>query len=291
MARNGLRVERKLTDLLNTETALDYMNYLRLLSMSIFEWVDMPATVNTRFLEKQLFDKGMCLFFKDKFEGLDYLTLGCTPNGVKNVYDEYTGYTAISNMYNHKYESNECVFIRNNADAIPTALMTTLYSRRLYNAVRAMDINILQQKTPKIIRCKESQRLTLENILQQRDDNAPAIIVDSGMSDDILKSIDYSSEYICDKLMQYKTDTFNEFMSRLGMNNANTDKKERLITDEVAANNQLIQLSLETMLIPRQTAAEEINRKFGLNVSCRLRQSLQTIIEDPAPESEEVTNE
>lgn len=269
--------EKNLTTLLNTETALDYMNYLRLLAMSIFEWSGMPDSINTRFIEKMLFDKGSCLFFKDKFKGLDYLALGCTPNGMKNVYDEFTGYTAVSNLYSHQYAAKDCVFIRNNADAIPTSLMTTLYSRRLYNAVRAMDVNIQQQKTPKIIACKDSQRLTIENIMMQRDENALAIVIDSGMTGETLKSIDMAGPYICDDLMQYKTDVFNEFMSRLGMNNANTDKKERMITDEVAANNQLIQLSLETMLIPRQTAAAEINRKFGLNVSCNMRKSLQTI--------------
>lgn len=275
----GMRIRTDLSILLNNETAMDYYNFLKFLAMSVFEWVGMPESVNTRYLERILFDEGKALFFLDKYKGLSFLALGCTPGSTKNVYDEYIGYRAISPMYPGLfYKSNECVFIRNNPDCIPTSIMTTLYARRLYEAVRAMDVNVQHQKTPQIISVpNEALRLSVQNILMQVEENRPAVIIDKSLPGDSLKSIDMRCEYICDKLMLYKTDVFNEYMSRIGMNNANTDKKERLITDEVEANNQLIQLALETMLTPRQTAAAQINKLWPeLHVSCQLRKSLQT---------------
>lgn len=293
----GMRVKNDLSIILNTETSIDYMNYLKLLAMSVFEWTGMPDSINTRFIERMLFETGKCLFFKDKYKGLNFLAVGCTPSDRKNVYDEYTSYTTSAPMYSgYKYMASECVFIRNNADMVPSSIMTMLYARRLYEATRTMDVNIQQQKTSRVLTVSnDAQKLTLENIIMQTEENRPAILIDKSLPGDSLKSIDMRSEYVCDKIMDYKTDVFNEFMSRLGMNNANTDKKERLITDEVQANNQLIQLSLETMLIPRQTAAAEINRKWPeLHVTCQLRKSLQAAspIEPAAdPESEGSKNE
>ncbi|MBO5713125.1 MAG: hypothetical protein J6R88_02845, partial [Clostridia bacterium] len=54
-------------------------------------------------------------------------------------------------------------------------------------------------------------------------------------------------------------------------NNANTDKKERLITDEANANNQFIDSCTEMFLESRQRAVDEINKKFGTNITVELR--------------------
>lgn len=274
----GMRIKNDISIILNAETTIDYMNYLKMLAMSVFEWSGMPESINTRFLERTLFETGRCLFFMDKYKGLGFLGLPCTPSDRKNVYDEYTSYTATAPMYpGYKYMAKECVFIRNNPEALPSSTMTMLYARRLYEATRTMDVNIQQQKTPRIVGVpSDAVKMTLENILMQTEENRERILVDKSVIGEALKTFDMSSPYVCDKLMDYKGDVFNEFMTRLGLNNANTDKKERLITNEVEANNQLIQLSLEIGLIPRQTAAAEINKKWPeLNVSCQLRKSLQ----------------
>ena len=63
-------------------------------------------------------------------------------------------------------------------------------------------------------------------------------------------------------------------MTFLGINNANTEKRERLITDEVEANNEHIDLSAECMLKARQRAAEQINELFGTNITVKLRREV-----------------
>ncbi len=63
----------------------------------------------------------------------------------------------------------------------------------------------------------------------------------------------------------------NQFNSMIGIPNANTQKRERLITSEVEANS--IEVStlpiiwLETM----RKDIEKVNRMFGLNISVSLR--------------------
>ena len=65
----------------------------------------------------------------------------------------------------------------------------------------------------------------------------------------------------------YKVD-----IKRYGINNANTDKRERLITDEVNANNQLVQLCGDTGLLCRKQACEKFNKLYGTNIDVELRQ-------------------
>lgn len=58
-----------------------------------------------------------------------------------------------------------------------------------------------------------------------------------------------------------------ECMTLLGIENANMDKKERLVSDEVNANNQQVIASRNIWLSERKKAIEELNKKFGLNAS------------------------
>ena len=63
------------------------------------------------------------------------------------------------------------------------------------------------------------------------------------------------------------------------------DKKERLITDEANSNNELINLNLQSYLVPRQEACRQFNEKFGFTgtdkeISVRVRSDLHNIIKN-----------
>lgn len=281
-----LQVKPTLNQVINEETAADYFSYLKLLAETQFEWTGLPPSVSARYLERRLFEDGRALFFKDPDMG--YLALGCTRNGGLNVYNEATQYCAHGTTYTANYDADNCVLIRNNYDEESTRVMAILYAGRLYEAERTMDINVKAQKTPKFLAGTEKQRLTLLNIWKQWTGNEPLILVDKNMDPDSLRSIDMTAPYVSDKLMIYKHNVLNDYCTRLGLNNANTDKKERLITDEVDANNQLITLSLNIRLAPRQDACKLINALYGLNVSVDIRKNMiPEPIEIKAPETSE----
>ena len=83
----------------------------------------------------------------------------------------------------------------------------------------------------------------------------------------------------------------NEALTFLGINNLMEDKKERLISDEANSNNELINLNLETFLIPRQEACEQINKKYGLNVKVKVRSDLENIIKQELSEFSDLLSE
>lgn len=266
---NGSKVVKTTANEANQHTLIDYMTRLRSLALAMFKYDNVPETVSIRHLESVLYDQGRALFFNDPLYG--FMALACTPSGKLNHYNEPIRYTAISTTYSKEFNAEDAVLIRNNYAALPTSHTIDLFAQRLSIVERIMDVNINAQKTPIILLCSEQQRLTLKNLYKQYAGNEPFIFADSMMNLDNVKTISTGAPYLADKLTTQKHAIWNEAMTFLGQSNANTDKRERLITNEVDANNQMVQLSAEVMLLTRREAIEEINRKFGLNMSVDLR--------------------
>jgi hypothetical protein len=261
---------------LNMLTYTDYRNRLTALAISLFKWDNLPDTVDERFLEKALFYYGKALFFYD--DTLGYLSLKCVPSGELNVYELPVKYTAFSVGYTKDYLADDCVLIKNNHLMNPTDNTIQLFANRLYEVERTLDTNIKAQKTPVIILCDEKQRLTMKNVYMQYDGNIPFIFGDNNLPVENIKVLKTDAPFVADKLMLYKHDIFNECLSFLGINNSNTDKKERLVTAEAESNTPLVNMSAQTMLLTRKEACTAINKKYGLNISVSIR-SYEEIVE------------
>jgi hypothetical protein len=258
---------------LNDATYFDFYNRLKLLATTAFEWKGMPESINLRFLESALFMYGMAIFAKPTKIPLDYVVAKCTVAGALNVYDEPVNYHAFGIGYSEDFRADDCVLIRNNPIRYSTHATVELFARRLYEVERSLDTNIKGQKFPIVLVGTNSQILTLKNIYAQYDGNYPVIYADKSLDLEGIKAINTDSPFVADKLMSYKHDIWNEAMSFLGINNANTDKRERLITDEVTANDQLVQLAAEAMLATRREAAKAISKMYGLSVTVEQKQT------------------
>jgi hypothetical protein len=275
MLYNMITGNKSRSENINVLTARDYYDRLHMVGLSLFEWENLPESCNARFLEMTLFSEGRAIFVND--ETLGFLTLRVTPNGEINHYNEYTSYTAFSNTYREKeFKRDECVFIRNNYLEKPTSHTVMLYASRLSELQRTIDVNINAQKTPVFIRCDEKDRTTLENIYKQFEGNRPVILGGKNVNLDGIKVFKTDAPYVADKLQIQKHETMNEVLTFFGIQNANTQKRERLITQEVEANDEQVSVMAEAMLITRQEACEQINKKFGLNISVRMRNFNET---------------
>lgn len=257
--------------ILNNATYNDYYNRLKLLALSRYEWIGLPDTCNARYLEKILYSAGKAAFVKD--ERFGFLNLMCAENGQYNFYDLPTAYQVYSNTYNCTFSADECVIIRNNYLEINTGTTIGLYARRLFEAARTLDVNIKAQKTPILIQTTDKNRLTMANLYDQYDGNKPFIFGDKNSISvsDTLKVLKTDAPYLGDKLANYMLNTWNECLTFLGINNANTNKRERQIVDEVNANNEMVDLSANVGLLTRNEACAEINKKYGLNISVKMR--------------------
>ena len=277
---------------LNDSTYYDYLNRFKRIALSIFEWVNLPKSMNARYIEMCLYYTGQCAFLYDKKIG--FINTKATANGYVNIYGlptkincfsynyhtTRTLYTGITNENN----DDECILVMNNYDRVPTAGSMELFSWRLYNAERTSDVNLNAQRTPLIIAVDEKQRLMMENLYNQYNGNQPFIFGDKSQLSDIpIKAINTQAPYIVDKISEYKKEIWNEALSFLGINNISINKKERLTENESSENNELVNLNLMAMLEPRKQACREFNEKFGLTgtdkeISVRVRSDLWNII-------------
>lgn len=256
---------------LNNATYQQYYNRLTELSTVMFEWKNLPDTVDARFLELTLFARGQAVFFKD--EVLGYLALPVATNGKWNVYNVPTGRRAYaSNGYNKNLDENNSVIIFNNYTHTDSKLDVEMFSRRLYNMDRAIDININAQKTPVLIQCTEQQRLTMLNLYKKYEGNEPFIFGDSNLDLKGFQVLNTGAPFVADKIRQEKTQTWNEALTYLGISNTNVTKKERLISDEVLRSQGGTIASRYSRLEMRRQACEAINKMFPeLSISCDYR--------------------
>ena len=255
---------------LNSWTTIDYLNRLKEYALNMFEWINLPKTVDPRFIELVLFEEGKINFFKDELIG--FLALRVNESGKQNVYNEFNKkYIYADNGFRRVRNLRNSVTIYNNYLRTPTYTTVNLYAIRLARVTRAIDLNIEAQKTPVLITCPENQKLSLKNVYEQYKGNAPVIYTDSEFNLDSIKVLKTDAPFVVDKLTLYKHDIWNEVMTFLGVNNSNQDKKERLVANEVDANDEQIEQARFNMLDARKDACKKINDMFGLNIDVKFR--------------------
>ena len=255
----------------NNYSFRQHYNRLVELSVSMFDWKNVPDTIDVRFLELSLFGDGMAVFFKD--EVLGFLALRCAIGGQLNVYRIPTRRRAYAaNGYSKELDESNSVIIFNNFLHTNSVLDVEVFAQRLYNLDRTIDVNCNAQKTPVFIQCEENQRLTLKNLYMKYEGNEPFIFGDKNLNPNSIKVLQTGAPYVADKLYQLKTQIYNEALTYLGISNVNIEKKERLLSDEVVRNQGGVMANRYSRLESRRQACEKINAMFGLNIEVDYRE-------------------
>ena len=260
----------------NDLTYCHYYYRLKELAISMFQWDGLPDSVDERFLELVLCEDGKALFFYD--DVLGYLTLQCTINGMLNVYRipiERRAYA--TNGYNANLSETNSVIIWNNM--LRTNMIPAIkhFALKLANIDRTIDVNVHAQKTPILITCDETQRLTMENLYNMYDGNSPIIFGNKDLDVKRIGVLNTNAPYVSDKLMELKNQVWNEALTYLGVSNVSYQKRERLISDEVSRSMGGTIASRNTRLNARKQACDEINKMFGLNISVSYKEDYQVL--------------
>lgn len=286
--------------IVNDATYVDYLNRFRRIALSMFEWVNLPKSMDSRYLEQCLYYMGQASLLYDKKYG--FINTKCAGSGYVNIYglpDKFNcysyGFNSMRKLYvglnpmlteaqKEQQKNYECVLVMNNWERTPTAGSMELFAWRLYLAQRTCDVNISAQRFPVMVVGDEKQRLMLENLYNQYNGNQPFIFGNKNqLNEDMLKAIKTDAPYVADKITEYKKEIWNEALTYLGINNISINKKERLTENESSENNELVNLNLQSMLAPRLEACRQFNEKYGLTgtdkeISVRVRSDLKNII-------------
>lgn len=286
------RTDLKDAVLVNNATYTDYLERFKKIAMSIFEWVNLPDSMDARYIEKCLYYLGTAGLLHTEEYG--FINTKATSAGDFNIYGLPTAIQCYSYSFNEQRRlysgltgldndiNSEAILVMNNWERIPTASTIELFALRLYEAERACDVNIKAQKTPVLLLIDENQRFTMKNLYEQYDGNTPVIFGDKNqLSLDTIKAVKTDAPFVANEIMQYKKEIWNEALTFLGVNNL-SEKRERLISDETNTNNELINLNLMSYLAPRKLACKQFNEKYGMNIDVKVRSDLDNIIKRSA---------
>lgn len=255
------------------------------LAINRFTWENLPPGLTSEQMELLIISKGQLMFFQDKMLG--NLILPCYPTTDINVYGLATEYqvNAENGKYNNTVNIDNGVIIKNNPLAAADIPTLQVFAKRIDDVEMTQDVNLFQQCMPKIILGDEDSKLTAKAIIDKIKKFKFVIFGKKSLVNNISTSdvLDTSSPYIIDKLQQQKFDLKNELLTYLGINNNNNIKKERMIVDEVNANNEYTSINLDLMFDLREKACKEINEKFGFNIKVKKREVEQVGTNDVDP--------
>lgn len=276
--------------LMNNRTYNDYLDRMRKICLSMFEWVNLPESMNARFLEQCLYYQGQASLLYDKDYG--YLNTMASDGGYINIYGLPTEIMCYSYRFNQRRslyttdigeeKDKECILVLNNYDRVPTSYTISLFAYRLAEAQRTADVNIKAQRTPILITTDQKQYFTLKKMYEEYDGNTPAIFADKNLiTPDALKAMKTDAPMIIKDVMDYKREIWNEFLTFMGISNL-SEKRERMISNEIDSNNELVNLNLQALLIPRKEACRQFNEKYGLMgdraIDVKVRSDLYNIV-------------
>lgn len=231
------------------------------LAQNVFVFKNMPLSVDKNYLNQNLLYKGQIAFFVDEVLGL--LALPFNVIGTLDVYNRPQKIQVIGqNGYTRILNKNEFVIMYDNNARYPLFLDIKQYAERIANAMRVIDVNLEQQKCPRIFKCPEGMEKSLNDLLNTVDGNVEKIITNESLALDELEVILSPAPYVADKVDIQAERIKNEFLSLIGVANVSYQKRERNIKDEINAQQGGTIANRFSRFDARQTALDEINMKF-----------------------------
>lgn len=253
-----------------------YERMLTELSLNRFKWKNLPDTCDERFIEYMLFQNALAVFYKEPATAQFLCTQG-HGTGTPNLYLNPTRFITVNTPIKRTLKGEECVPVWANYLRIPDHDIVTLYSQRLAEVDRTVEINLKAMRNTQIIFADENERLSYENVMRQIEEGQPVIKATPAMDMNKIQvfNLGIDKDQVL-RLMEVKARMWNEAMTLLGINNSNQDKKERMVADEVSSNNDQITAVRSINLKARKQACEQINKRWGLNISVDWDESADT---------------
>jgi len=171
--------------------------------------------------------------------------------------------------------------------ALPFTLTFSAMIRDTTNFLSNCDVAINQNldacKTPYIVVCKDADmQLSLKQAIQQKQEGQAVIVVSEALGDG-LKAVNIGAEYLVDKFMEAQDMKRNRLLTKLGIMNANTEKRERVQGSEVNAvvgqATDYIYMAIDTFNLQMDT--------YGLPFQMIANGSLEEIYLDNQPEDKD----
>lgn len=267
-----------------------------------FDWEGLPEEIDSYKVEQMLFFTGQAVYFK---QGENNIILPCANQGLLNIYGQYVSVRPIAingtyfptlyvkDYYDTSYslvEKQNAVLVRNNEQCVPTfALIRPLVSRLIF-IWKSLGINNGLSRLQTLIQANKDSASVIKQQIKSiiESDEGIAVVSDKKNILQELQTFNLGVEY---KPQDYWYDfdkTWNMILTILGINNnPESEKKERLVVDEVNINNELTSLTNDIRYYFRNMSANEINKMFNTNIKVIKLPKVEEVKEDKEVEDVE----
>lgn len=276
------------TDFMNNKTFMNWLNLLTNFSVNTFEWKNLPEEINEQYFEYALLFNGAAAMVRDSeygFIGLPYTS--DTSKGT--IYGDPSSINLTGvNGFNKKYPTwikgisgdldlDMAVRCPDNPVSWPYFNYIFDATKRITEAIRTRDVAVKKLKNPFVFIGKDDSKSDIQKFLKQLENNDVAILTTKKIEiDKVLSKVDTPTDIeTIHALFELQVNIKNEILEILGLNTnpAEGNDRERLLVDEINANNQTTDLNLDVRLHSRQLFCTEFNKAYGLNIGVGLRQS------------------
>lgn len=255
-----------------------FTKYLLQKAMSVFEW-DLPETWNKDYFLYVLYCWGyVAVVNTDKF---GVIPQGCGLKGYDVFYAPTHAVIAnplLSGILEPRI-GTQCELLKLQPDFSGILDLVGHYAEQMALASQSVSVNLLNSKLSYVFTAKtKALAESLKKMYDQIASGEPAVVIDSRLKnaadgEETWKSFEQNvgGNYIVTNLLADLRKIESMFDTEIGIPNANTDKRERLIQDEVNANNIETYSKCAMWLENLQDACKRVNDMFGLSISVRWR--------------------
>ena len=278
------------TQISNIKTTDMYKKQMSSLACNVFNYknlLEVAPFMDLSYVNRELVHKGSIAFFNDEYLGL--LALPYVNMGRLDLYGRPVDIQVIGkNGYTRQLKFGEYVIMYDNMMRYPLIFDILQYSERIASITRTIDINTVQQRTPRIWKTKTENLKTIQDVIDGIDANNEAITTYDNIELDDTQVVLQPAPFVADKLSEQKDKLWNEFLRLIGIANTSFQKKERNIQDEVFISQAGTIASRYTRFQARFEAITKINEKWGYNIEVEYYDGLPTTLSSPNDEYETI---
>lgn len=237
------------------------------LAENVFEFKNLPDIIDVGYVNRVLLQNGSIAFFYD--DALDsVVALPYDTIGKLDIYGRPINIMARAQngTYYKRLNKDEFVIMYDNSSRYPLYANIMQRAERIALIKKTEDINVFQQRTPRIWKVPQEQKVTFEHMINDIDAGMEQVAAYKSMDLDELSVVMSPAPYITDKLDEHLDKEWAEFYRLIGISSVTESKKERLITDEVNYSIGGNIASRFSRFTPRKQAVDLINKKWDLNI-------------------------
>ena len=254
----------------NLTTSRMYRREMLNLAQNVFEFENMPDYIDICYLNRTLLYNGSIAFFYDDVLA-SVIALPYDVMGNLDIYGRPMEIIARSanGRYYRRLKRDEFVIMYDNNGRYPIFSDIIQMSERIALCVRTQDVNIIQQRTPRIWKTNKDKEYSVKNMINQIDGMMENVVTYDSIEIDDIGAVVAPAPYVTDKIDLHLDKLWAEFFRLIGVANIQEQKRERVIQDEMIASQGGTIASRYSRFEPRAKAVKEINKKWNLDISVR----------------------